>query len=130
MDSLIGTAPNPSARTAVAAQTKVATGAALYAITCQSCHGDQQGQGGIPAAPRHNETGHTWHHPDAQLKDWILNGKLGRSQMPGFKDSLSDTEVEEILAFIKSWWTDDQRSTQADVSVRYQEALEKYGPGQ
>ncbi len=100
-------------------------GAILYAANCQTCHGDQDGVGRIEAAPTHNETGHTWHHPDAQLRSWVLDGKFGYSQMPGFKDTLTNANVESILTYIKIWWTSEQRESQADVSVRYQEALDK-----
>lgn len=100
-------------------------GAALYAANCQQCHGDREGNGGS-GAPRHDGAGHTWHHPDAQLKDWVLNGKLGfGDQMPALGDKLTESEVDTILAFIKTWWTDEQRAGQADVSRRLQEALDR-----
>ena len=101
-----------------------ARGAQLYTVNCQVCHGDQEGRGRISGAPTHNETGHTWHHPDAQLKEWILNGKLPGA-MPSFKNDLSEEEVDAIISHIKSWWTLDQIESQADISRRYQEALER-----
>ena len=61
----------------------------MYATNCQVCHGDMQGMGGS-GAPPHNQYGHTWHHLDAQLKDWVKNGKLGFRQMPAFKNTLTD----------------------------------------
>lgn len=108
----------------------VTGGEQLYAANCQVCHGDREGAGGTGGAPPHNETGHTWHHPDAQLNDWILNGKLGFSQMPTFKDVMSEGQVEAVLTYIKTWWTPEQRESQTDVSRRYDEALEKQGQGQ
>ncbi len=99
-------------------------GAALYTTNCVACHGDRDGTGGIIGAPRHDETGHTWHHPDAQLIDWVLNGKLGFSRMPALKDTLSEEQVESVLAYIKTWWAEDQRTSQADISARYQIALD------
>lgn len=102
-----------------------ATGAELYIAQCQSCHGDRTGVGATAGAPLHDETGHTWHHPDAQLKDWILNGKFGLGQMPAFQDVLSESDVDAILAYLKSWWTEAQRQGQADISQRYQEALDR-----
>ena len=75
-------------------------------------------------APPHNKDGHTWHHPDAQLKDWILNGKPF-TLMAAFKGKLSERDADSILAFIKTWWTEEQRLSQANVSKRYQEALDK-----
>lgn len=103
----------------------VETGARLYAENCSTCHGDRDGKGGIPEAPRHNDTGHTWHHPDAQLRDWVLNGKVGFGQMPPQKDKLSAEQVDLILAYVKTWWTPDQRASQEDVSRRYQESLDR-----
>ena len=91
------------------------------------CHGDSNGAGGRGGAPIHNDRGHTWHHPDAQLRGWVLNGKLGFGSpgMPALVDNLTEPEVDTILTFIKSWWTTDQRDSQADISERYQDALDK-----
>ena len=102
----------------------LANGVELYTANCQACHGDQLGQGGT-GAPLHNREGHTWHHPDAQLKEWVINGKLGFSQMPGFQDQLTAADVDAVLAYIKTWWSVEQRESQADISQRYQEALNK-----
>ena len=102
-------------------------GSDLYAANCQVCHGDSNGAGGRGGAPIHNDRGHTWHHPDAQLRGWVLNGKLGfgSAGMPALGDKLTEPEVDAILTFIKSWWTTDQRDSQADISERYQDALDK-----
>ena len=120
-----GAPPEPEeiADTSLLADT-VGRGSELYVVNCQMCHGDQQGQGGI-GAPPHNQGGHTWHHPDAQLEDWVMNGKLGLGQMPRFEKKLTDSEIDQILTYIKTWWSEDQREAQADVSQRYQEALDK-----
>jgi mono/diheme cytochrome c family protein len=45
--------------------------------------------------------------------------------MPPFKDVLTEEQVDTVLSYIKTWWTPDQRESQADISQRYQEALEK-----
>ena len=79
--------------------------------------------------PRQNANGHTWHHPDCQLKEVIKNGgdemtsmmrrmmvPPDAPRMPAFKDVLSDEDIDAILAFIKTWWTDQQRSFQAQVT--------------
>ena len=58
-----------------------------------------------------------------------MNGKLGFGQMPAFQDKLTDPEVDVILTYIKTWWTPDQRDDQADISKRYQEALERQKKG-
>ncbi len=102
-------------------------GAEIYVANCQVCHGDSNGTGGTGKAPPHNKAGHTWHHPDAQLREWVLNGKLGFGSpgMPALVDKVTEPELDAILTFIKTWWTAEQRASQADISQRYQEALEK-----
>lgn len=99
----------------------VAAGAALYAQNCASCHGaglsgaedwrTPNADGRLPAPP-HDESGHTWHHPDIQLfmltkygpSELIGNGY--ESDMPGFDGVLSDEEIVQVLAYIKSTWPD------------------------
>ena len=54
----------------------VALGGAVYAAECAACHGanlegqpnwrQRRADGRLPAPP-HDPSGHTWHHPDAQL---------------------------------------------------------------
>ena len=48
--------------------------------------------------------------------------------MPGF-NYLTEDDVEAVLAFIKTWWTAEQREIQADISRRYQEAIDKRKKG-
>lgn len=77
--------------------------------------------------PPHNKNGHTWHHPDCQLVEIVLRGSgemgtmmrrmmgapEGTPRMPAFGDILSRGDVEAILGYIKTWWTAEQRETQA-----------------
>jgi mono/diheme cytochrome c family protein len=105
---------------------RIATGRALYAQHCASCHGDRlQGQpnwrerkpdGRLPAPP-HDETGHTWHHPDEQLFELTKKGVSGvvpnyQSDMPAFEGVLTDDEIRAVLAFIKSTWSPEIRRRQ------------------
>ena len=108
----------------------IEVGEELYVANCQTCHGDRNGEGVTGLAPPHNDTGHTWHHPDAQLKERIFNGTIGFGQMPAFKDKLADEEIEAVLAYIKTWWTIEQQADQADISKRYQDALDRQKKGQ
>ena len=100
---------------------QVARGAEVYAEACASCHGaalegeadwrSQKPDGTYPAPP-HDAEGHTWHHGDALLLRYIEHGgaeALGevpgfRSAMPGFGKTLSDQEIRDVLAYIKSHW--------------------------
>lgn len=103
------------------------TGAALYAQHCAACHGvNLEGQadwrspkadGSYPAPP-HNAEGHTWHHDDAMLTDYVTRGgqavlnEMGvsfRSAMPAFGEVLSAAEITSILDFIKSTWPEHIR---------------------
>lgn len=110
-------------------------GEALYQSSCAACHGanlkgqpDWQSPGpdGVLPAPPHDQTGHTWHHPDGMLFDYTkLGGKeaLARqgiefnSGMPGFGDQLTDEQIQNILAYIKSTWPERQRTVQAERSA-------------
>lgn len=95
-------------------------GASVYARHCASCHGASlEGQpdwqrrlpnGRMPAPP-HDETGHTWHHPDEVLFGITKFGlappyapKGYESDMPAFAGTLSDEEIRAVLAWIASHW--------------------------
>ncbi len=99
----------------------VALGKMVYDDHCAACHGallegepdwrTPKDTGRMPAPP-HDETGHTWHHPDEQL---FLLTKYGvaalvgdgyESDMMGFGDVLSDDEILAVLGYIKSTWPD------------------------
>lgn len=100
---------------------RVALGERVYLQQCAACHGVKlEGQpnwrsrlpnGRMPAPP-HDETGHTWHHPDRMLFAITKQGLVPpyapagyESDMPGFAGRLSDDEIWAVLAFIKSRWT-------------------------
>ncbi len=95
-------------------QEQLAKGAILFQKNCASCHGDQ-GQGAVSwqkrnksgkfPAPPLNGTGHTWHHSTDVLKYTIRNGtgKIG-GNMPAFKDKISNSEIDDVLVFIKDKW--------------------------
>ena len=113
---------------------RVALGERLYAQQCASCHGaNLEGQpnwrsrlpnGRLPAPP-HDETGHTWHHPDRLLFAITKEGLVPphapagyESDMPGFAGKLSDDEIWAVLAFIKSRWTSREvREARAQMSA-------------
>ena len=110
-------------------------GAALYAEHCASCHGAElegapdwrrRGPDGLYPAPPHDATGHTWHHGDRLLFDYTKLGGEGalaalgitdfESGMPGFAEVLSDDEIRDVLAFIKSTWPEPLRQHQEDMT--------------
>jgi mono/diheme cytochrome c family protein len=113
---------------------QVALGEVVYRENCASCHGAKlEGQpdwrirkpdGRLPAPP-HDETGHTWHHPDDQL---FPITKLGlkpplapegyESDMPVFGPILTDEQIWAVLAFIKSRWPEKIRTRQNILNQR------------
>jgi mono/diheme cytochrome c family protein len=105
----------------------VSKGRKVYEANCAECHGfglkgepnwQRRGPDGILPAPPHDETGHTWHHPDAILFATVKQGGEAfmpagiKSGMPGYKDVLTDREIEASIAYIKSRWPDEVRRKQ------------------
>ena len=98
-------------------QADIDKGATLYKQNCASCHG-QNGEGtadwkktdanGNYPPPPLNGTAHTWHHSKKLLRSTISEGgaRLG-GLMPGFKDKLSDKEIDAVIAFFQSKWPDE-----------------------
>ncbi len=107
-------------------------GAQIYQAQCASCHGAnlegqanwrERGADGRLPAPPHDESGHTWHHPDdvliritkegvakaAGLPDYVSN-------MPAFGDSLSDADTVAVLSWIKSRWSSDIQAHHDDIN--------------
>lgn len=75
---------------------------------------------GLLMAPPHDNFGHTWHHPDQQnfTAAWTGRHYLGFLPMPGFSAVLTVDEVIQILAYIKTWWGEEELSIQRDLSQR------------
>lgn len=111
---------------------KVREGAAIYADACAACHGaDLSGaedwrtrlpSGRLPAPP-HDATGHSWHHPDQHLFALTALGPGPfappgyESDMPAFRDRLSDDQIWAVLSFIKSRWPADIRAAHDRISA-------------
>ena len=116
--------PYQNAKAAISLQHKNSTvvelGKLVYAEHCASCHGvvlegqanwrQRDAEGYLPAPP-HDETGHTWHHPDSYLflmTKYGIEKMIGRSyrnNMPAYDDKLTDEEIVAALSFIKSTWS-------------------------
>ena len=113
----------------------LAQGEKVYRMHCAACHGAKlEGQpdwrvrdasGRLPAPP-HDESGHTWHHPDevlfgitkygvakaAKLPDYVSN-------MPAYETVLSDTEIVAVLSWIKAQWPEPIRRQQEEVDAAH-----------
>ncbi len=112
---------------------QLALGSMLYGEYCAACHGAElEGQAnwrkrdpdGLLPAPPHDETGHTWHHPDRQLFEITKRGTAAligpdyQTTMGPFGEVLSDDEIRAVLAYIKSRWPENIRARQAEITER------------
>lgn len=115
----------------------VMTGKPLYEQHCAACHGvsmagqpnwrQRMANGRLPAPP-HDDSGHTWHHSDQVLLNITLNGLVPgitappgyQSDMPAYRDILSEQQARAILAYIKTFWSDASLKAQMDITRREQ----------
>ena len=112
---------------------QIAAGQKVYSENCATCHGSKlEGEqnwkvrkksGRLPAPP-HDASGHTWHHSDEQLFGIVKDGLAAyapagyATDMPAFKGVLSDTEIEAVLAYIKTRWPREIRERQREMSAQ------------
>lgn len=115
--------------------TIVAQGQEIYVASCASCHGanlegepnwQQRRTDGTLPAPPHDETGHTWHHPDQVLIELTKYGPQRfagadyKTAMPAYDGVLSDDDIIAVLSFIKSTWPDDIRRRHDQLNAQAQ----------
>lgn len=112
---------------------QVDRGRDLYGQYCAACHG-ARAEGapgwptpvadGLPPAPPHDDSGHTWHHPDRVLDETIRMGmgdplRPGSPlRMPAFGDTLKDDEIHAFIEYFKSLWTEEHRQYQAKETAK------------
>ena len=111
----------------------VSQGSLIYKQYCASCHGrNLEGErnwksrlpdGTLPAPP-HDESGHTWHHPDKLLFNLTKKGTekfVGenyKSKMLGFEKILTDAQIVAVLSYIKSRWSEKVRKRHDQTNKR------------
>lgn len=112
----------------------VSLGEEIYVENCSSCHGaslegerDWQGrdEDGRLRAPPHDATGHTWHHDGELLFRLTKYGPADvigdpsyATNMPAYKDMLSDAEIIAVLSYIKSTWPPHIRARHDEMEER------------
>ena len=121
-----------------ASLTEIEQGWALYEQHCASCHGanlegepdwrERKPSGRLPAPP-HDDSGHTWHHPDEVLLAITRNGMRPpiapagyQSDMPGFEGVLDEAQIRAVLGFIASRWSEQSRAHQARIDRAHRDA--------
>ena len=121
---------------------QIAQGRAIFEQNCAACHG-VDGQGQFPeaplepditgriGAPPHDETGHSWHHSDTSLLQYVTNGGFSDPArfytMPPFNAVLSDEQIKLVIAYIKTMWTDEQREMQRQLTEDEEKLFSEQG---
>lgn len=120
---------------------RVTSGRALYDRHCATCHGQSlEGQpnwtsrlpsGRLPAPP-HDDSGHTWHHASELLFAITKFGLVPpyapegyASDMPAFGKVLSDDEIWNVLAYIRSRWSAEVRQRHDALEAQAQRQRER-----
>ncbi|MES9844319.1 MAG: cytochrome c [Candidatus Sedimenticola sp. 6PFRAG5] len=92
-------------------------GARIFQQNCAVCHG-KRGEGaanwqkvgpdGKYPAPPLNGTGHAWHHQIPILRRAIKEGgQAYGGKMPAFEEKLSTKQIDSVIAWFQSLWSDE-----------------------
>ena len=107
-----------------------ASGAEIFANTCAVCHGPA-GNGDPGVAPGLDSPQHAWEHPERQIREWVADGKFGlRVNMPAYGDKLDEQAISDVIEYVRTLWTQEQRDVQRDLSLRYEEGYRRFPPQQ
>lgn len=92
---------------------QVQRGEAIFEAQCMACHdegarGDENWRtrdehGNLPPPPL-DGSAHAWHHPLDELREIIADGQ---NNMPGFGNTLSEEEIDAVIAWFQSLWPDE-----------------------
>lgn len=81
-------------------------GEKIYKLTCEKCHG-KEGKGDGPKAQElekkpadYTQAGFFTKRPEAELREMIV---IGNAPMPSFELKLSPEDIDNVLAFIKTF---------------------------
>jgi mono/diheme cytochrome c family protein len=101
---------------------RMTAGQFTYLQNCAICHQPNlsgaddwktRDENGRLKPPPLDSAGHAWHHSDNLLIEVVAAGSFDPdSNMKGFTDRLSDTEIADVIEFLKSTWGPEERSFQ------------------
>lgn len=88
---------------------------------------------GVDAGSRiHDQSGHTWHHPDAQLFATTKYGLAKLIQQPDYQTNmpiydgvLNDSEIIAVLSWIKAQWPKETQARHDQANAQYQKSLKR-----
>ena len=92
---------------------QVQRGEAIFEAQCMACHGEgargdenwrTRDEDGNLRPPPLDGSAHAWHHPLDELRVIIADGQ---SNMPGFGNTLSEEEIDAVIAWFQSLWPDE-----------------------
>lgn len=98
-------------------QAQIKRGESVYKANCTGCHGPngeatpewrKPGADGKYPPPPLDSTAHAWHHSTEVLKKTILKGtppEIG--SMPAWEGKLTEQQVDDVIVWIKSLWSDE-----------------------
>jgi len=100
---------------------KIRRGKIIYQTNCATCHGQngesspgwrKQGADGKYPPPPLNGSAHTWHHSTDTLSKVIREGSPpGIGGMPAWGNKLTDEEIDDVIVWITSIWSDEIYNT-------------------
>lgn len=94
----------------------LALGERVFQKNCAACHGyageakpgwQKPGPDGKLLPPPLDDNGWTWRLSASQMKQFILQGSpAGRGNMPAWQGKLSEQELDAVVTWITSLWSD------------------------
>ena len=112
---------------------QVARGGPLYQQHCASCHRPDAsgtpdwrtpGPNGKYPPPPLDGSAHTWHHPLFILQRTVrLGGERLGGVMPGFADQLTERDIDAILAWVQSRWSEEIYERWLEISRRSSKSI-------
>jgi mono/diheme cytochrome c family protein len=98
---------------------RVTAGQFTYLQNCATCHQPNlsgtddwkiRDENGRLKPPPLDSAGHSWHHSDSLLIEVVTDGSFDPdSNMKGFTDRLSESEIADVIEFLKSTWGPKER---------------------